>query len=251
MNRVLTLMFSCAALALPRLASAQGEPPPPPPATAPPTINLTRPAEPASPPPPRISLDTPAVEPAVQRTFHLHEGFYLRTSVGFGSYRASFTDGNQSSRNFVEHGSSMSLDLFIGGSPSPGVSIGGGLMLEPLFGADYERDSVGLGSHGGFSTLIGPFIDGFPDATKGWHLGALVGFAGQSFQNFTPTGSKTSRAAGVGGAAWFGYDFWVAGEWAIGPELRLMGMRTSDTKSDEDISAWSRSFTLGISGVYN
>ena len=79
----------------------------------------------------------------------------------------------------------------------------------------------------------------------------MIGLAAQSFQNVNATGGSTSRAGGIGGAAWFGYDFWVAGEWAIGPQLRLMGMRTSDTKSSEDVSAWARSFTLGVSAVFN
>jgi hypothetical protein len=197
------------------------------------------------------------VAPPVQRKYHLHEGFYLRTSLGFGDYRASFTDNHSyiptpagviQGTDYTEHGASMSLDLLIGGSPSPGVSVGGGLLLEPLFGADYDR--AGTGTHGGFATLVGPFIDGFPDATKGWHLGGLVGFAAQSFQNLNGSGD-TQRAGGIGGAAWFGYDFWVAGEWAIGPQLRLMGMRTTDTRSNEDISAWARSFTLGVSAVFN
>jgi hypothetical protein len=30
-----------------------------------------------------------------------------------------------------------------------------------------------------------------------------------------------------------------------------MGMRTANTKADEDISAWARSFTLGVSAVFN
>jgi hypothetical protein len=206
-----------------------------------------RPAAPAPPPAPRISLETAPVAPPVRRTYHMHEGFYLRTSLGFGDYRASFTDNNHKNQNFTEHGNTMAVDLLIGGSPSPGVSIGGGLLLEPLFSADYDRN--GSGGHDGFATLVGPFIDGFPDATKGWHLGGLIGLGAQSFQDVN--GGGTTRAGGLGGAAWFGYDFWVASEWAIGPQLRLMGMHTNDTKSGEDISAWARSFTLGVSAVFN
>ncbi|HEY5373377.1 MAG TPA: hypothetical protein VIK01_06805 [Polyangiaceae bacterium] len=187
----------------------------------------------------------------VHRTYHMHEGFYLRTSLGFGDYRASFTDNNHNNQNFTEHGNTIAIDLLIGGSPSPGVSIGGGLLLEPLFSADYDRNGNGSGSHDGFATLVGPFIDGFPDATKGWHLGGMIGLGAQSFQDVNATSGTTTRAGGLGGAAWFGYDFWVAGEWAIGPQLRLMGMRTSDTKSGEDVSAWARSFTLGMSAVFN
>src|SRR5450432_3999029 len=175
----------------------------------------TQPALPAAPPESKITLDTAPVAPQVQRTYHLHQGFYLRSSVGFGDYHASFSDGNRQNQNFDEQGNSLSLDLLIGGSPSPGISIGGGLLLEPLFGADYDRSGTGLGSHGGSSTLIGPFIDGFPDATRGWHLGGLIGLAAQSFQNVNNSTGKTATAAGLGGSVWFGYDFWVAGEWAV------------------------------------
>ena len=250
-------------------ALAQGAPPPSPPPVAnpptsspppeaPPTIQLVKPQEPPAAAPPKIDLRTEPVAKPEPRTYHYHEGFYLRASVGFGYYSASFNDGNRPNLDFRNHGGSMSVDLLIGGSPSPGVSIGGGLLLDPLLGADYDRDDdyVGndnrLGSHGGFSTLIGPFIDGFPDVTRGWHLGGLIGFAAQSFQNVNATGGDaTLRAAGIGGAAWFGYDFWVAGEWAIGPQFRMMGMRTSDTKSGENISAFARSFDFGISAVFN
>ena len=203
----------------------------------PPAIQLT-PQAPAPPPPPRIDLSTAPVAAPVQRTLHYHEGFYLRTSLGFGSYSASYTDNKRKNLNFDEDGGSMSIDLLIGGSPSPGVSIGGGLLLEPL-----------LGNNGGFSTLVGPFIDGFPNASRGWHLGGLVGIAGQSFQNVNANDKQT--AAGIGGAAWFGYDFWVANEWAIGPQLRMMGMRTGDTKSGEDVSSFARSITFGLSAVFN
>ncbi|MEO7035463.1 MAG: hypothetical protein ABI548_16165 [Polyangiaceae bacterium] len=238
-------------------ALAQEAAPPPPPAAAPAAVQVAPAPATASPSRPSIVLTTAPVAPAVARKYHFHEGFYLRTSLGFGDYRASFTDnasyhvtsnGVIPGSSYTEHGGSMSLDLLIGGSPSPGVSIGGALLLEPLFGADYDRG--GSGTHGGFATLVGPFIDAFPDTTKGWHLGGLLGLAGQSFQSLNNDGA-TRRAGGIGGAAWFGYDFWVAGEWAIGPQIRVMGMRTTDTHSNEDISAWARSFTLGISAVFN
>ena len=224
-------------------------PPGAPPPEAPPTIQLVRPQEPPAAPPPKIDLSTEPLAKPVQRTYHFHEGFYLRASVSFGYYYGNFNDGNRPNADFNQHGGSMALDLLIGGSPSPGVSIGGGLLVDPLFGAAYERDGYELGSHGGVSTLIGPFIDAFPDATKGWHLGGLIGLAGQSFQNVNSGSSE--RAAGIGGAAWFGYDFWVAPEWAAGPQFRAMGAHTSDTKSGEDVSAFATSFDVGVSVVFN
>src|SRR6187402_2436172 len=186
---------------------------------APPTIQLVQPEQPAAAPPPRINLATAPVKAPIQRKYHFHEGFYLRASVGFTSYAASYSDGNRTDQDFDEHASGLALDLLVGGSPSPGVSIGGGILLNPLFGHNYERGGIELGSHGGYATLIGPFIDGFPDPTRGWHLGGMIGLAGQSFQNVNRTGDNSRTAAGIGGAAWFGYDFWVGEEFSIGPQL--------------------------------
>lgn len=238
-----------AAAAPPSAPASVAPPPPAPAAEAPPTIQLVKPQDPPSGPPPRIDLSTEAPTKPVQRTYHLHEGFYLRTSVGFGYYYGSFTDNHRPNSDYSQHGGSMSLDLLIGGSPSPGISIGGGILVDPLFGASYERNGREIGSHGGVSALIGPFIDAYPDATKGWHLGGLMGFGGQSFQNVST--DTRQRAAGFGGAAWFGYDFWVAPEWSGGPQFRVMGMSASSSKSGEDISSFASSFDLGVSIVFN
>jgi hypothetical protein len=40
-------------------------------------------------------------------------------------------------------------------------------------------------------------------------------------------------------------------EWAIGPQLRLMGVHTNDAKSSDDVSARARSFMLAVSAVFN
>ena len=238
MKSACVLLIPLCIAALSPVAFAQDAPPPP---AAPPTIALTAPEQPATPyaePAPRIDLSTAANGPAVPRTYHVHEGFYLRTSVGFGFYKSSFNDNKRGNTEYSDDGGSMSLDLLIGGSPSPGVSIGGGLLLDPQFG-----------KQGGVSGLIGPFIDGFPDVNRGWHLGGEVGLGVQSFRNVNA--NERQRANGIGGAFWVGYDFWVAGEWAIGPEVRVLGMRTNDGKSDEDVSAFARSMTFGISSVFN
>jgi len=250
--RSLLCLVGYSASALAQQAPPPAAPPPPdPPPAAPPTIQVAEPQAPAVAAPPSIDLSTEPPAKPVQRSYHFHEGFYLRASVGFGYYYGSFSDGKQPNLDFNEHGGSMSLDLLIGGSPSPGLSIGGGLLVDPLFGAEYSRDGDNLGNHDGVSTLIGPFIDAFPDPTKGWHLGGMFGLAAQSFQNVNATGDGRERALGIGGAAWFGYDFWVAGEWAAGPQFRAMGARTSDTKSGQDVSAFASSFDLGISAVFN
>ena len=246
--------YSASALAQEAPPAVAPYPAPPPAQYPPPQAPPIQQAYPQAPPasaPPTIDLSTPAPGEPVQRSYHFHEGFYLRASVGFGYYYGSFSDGNRTNLDFNQHGGSMSLDLLIGGSPSPGLSLGAGILVDPLFGTEYSREGHELGSHGGVSMLIGPFIDAFPAPTKGWHLGGLIGLAGQSFQNVNATSDGRQRAAGIGGAAWFGYDFWVASEWAAGPQFRAMGAYTSDTKSGEDVTSFASSFDLGVSIVFN
>ena len=238
MKAHLLLLVPACVSALSSVALAQDAPPPPPspPSETSPAIQLT-PQQPAEPPPGRINLATAPNAAPVQRTYHYHEGFYLRTSLGFGSYASSFTD-NKRKQNFDAHDASLSIDLLVGGSPSPGVAIGGALLLDPQ-----------LGHNGGGITLLGPFIDGFPNVSRGWHLGGMIGIAGQGFRN--DNANEQQKAGGIGGALWAGYDFWVADEWSIGPQLRLMGVRTASAKSGEDLSGSARSITFGLSAVFN
>src|SRR4051812_38884839 len=121
MNANLQFIASLSVLTFSAIASAQEAPPPPPPppppTSAPPTIQLVQPATPTAAPAPKIDLSTEPVAPPVQRTYHFHEGFYLRASLGFGDYRASYNDAHRQNLDFNEHGGSMSMDLLIGGSP--------------------------------------------------------------------------------------------------------------------------------------
>jgi hypothetical protein len=199
---------------------------------------------------PAISLETPPPQPRVQRTYHMHDGFYLRSGVGFGSYHSSFADGAAGAPDFDGDGGSMAISLLLGGAPSPGLTLGGGLIVEQLLSKRYERRGVDVGDQFMTGVLIGPFVDGYFRPNGGFHLGGMIGIAGQNFQDVNSPDEETTQSAGLGCAAWFGYDFWVAPEWSIGPELRLMGMRTGDTRGDGDIAAWARSVTLGVAVVY-
>src|SRR4051812_18428559 len=95
----LRVAFPLFILAQAGVALAQDAPPPPPTAPAPPptapappAIQLVPAPATANPARPAIDLSTAPVAPVVQRKYHLHEGFYLRASMGLGDYRASFTD---------------------------------------------------------------------------------------------------------------------------------------------------------------
>lgn len=225
------ICFVLASLSLPAVALAQAQPAEPQGGK----INLT----PSSGEPPRgkIDLTTQPPAPPVQRSYRLHDGFYLRGSVGFGSLGATFDDDNESARDLEGSGFSLGLDLMIGGSPSPGLAIGGALLAQGAFSAEFERARNDTENRNLSVVLLGPFIDGFPVATKGWHVGGMLGLAAANIEDSSRDG--VSETVGLGGAAWFGHDFWVADEWSVGPMLRLNGTLTRNEDDDTNASTFS------------
>jgi hypothetical protein len=223
-------------LSVSSLAAAQTAPPPEPERK----INLV------SPPAGKIRLTTSAPSEPVPRSYHLHDGFYARGSVGFGSLSASFDDNAPGNDDLTGSGPTMGFDLLLGGSPSPGIAIGGGLLAQGAFSTELERS--GYEEDRSLSVLtLGPFIDGFPNANRGWHFGGLVGLSLVNVEDSSADG--VSETAGFGGAAFFGYDFWVADEWSVGPLLRFSGTLTRDDDGNVDASTFST--VLSFTALYH
>lgn len=266
-SSALTAALTGFAVPIPALARTQATPPDavtpaptPPPSPvetdpAPPaTMNLSTPAPPPPASPPsgpsaplgRIDLTTTAPAPPVQRSYHVHDGFYARASVGFGSLSASFDDGAPGNDDLTGSGTTMGFDLLLGGSPSPGIAIGGGLLAQGAFSTELERD--GYSEDRSISVVtLGPFIDGFPDSNRGWHFGGLLGVSAVSVEDSSADG--VSETMGFGGAAFFGYDFWVAEEWSVGPLLRFSGTLTRD--DDGNVDAATFSTVLSFTALYH
>lgn len=188
----------------------------------------------------RIDLTTPPPPPSVARSYHVHDGFYARASVGFGSLGASFDDDHASGRDLDGSGFSMGADLMLGGSPSPGFALGGALLAQGAFSARFERGSAFAEDRSLSLLLIGPFVDGFPMPSKGWHVGGMVGLAALTIEDSSSDG--VSQTSGFGGSAWLGHDFWVADEWSMGPMLRLTGTLTRESDADVNASSFSLLF---------
>ena len=86
----------------------------------------------------KIDLSTPPPAESNPRTYHMHDGFYLRASVGFGSLHAAFSDDRVSNDTLDGAGGSLHLNLLIGGSPSPGLALGGALLAEGTASVDFD-----------------------------------------------------------------------------------------------------------------
>jgi hypothetical protein len=198
----------------------------PPPAESPPVASGSPQA--AAPPPlaesplvqPKIDLTVPEPGPSVVRKVHNHDGFYLRANVGFAWSRADISTDASSHPNYTVNGGGISVDLLVGATPSPSLTVGGGAMLKSISDPEVHLDDDSeVGSGSGGVLFVGPFVDGFPMSNGGLHLGGLVGFAGGAARR---QGSDDDfSGGGVGVAAWVGQGFWVGKEVSLGFLLKL------------------------------
>lgn len=168
-----------------------------------------------------IDVSVPPPAPAEQRRYHMHDGFYLRIDAGFNFARTNVSGDGVSHPSYSVGGAGFALDALVGGSPSVGFALGGAISIQ---GFGYNSDgSAGLG-------LLGVFVDGFPMANDGLHLGGSLGFAAS--RTTRPGGFDELRGRGFGGSAWLGYDWWVADEWSMGTLVRVSGAGTRDNSHD-------------------
>lgn len=200
--------FSCLLLWVPRPALGQ-EPAPEP---AEPTINVT--SEPEPPAEPTIQVASEPAPPPVKRTYHVHEGFYARLSFG-GGYAISHYNTEDADFDLRGTGFNAGVDLLIGGSPAPGIAIGGAFMANLAFSNTFKANDRDLGNRNLSTFLLGPFVDGYPDPKGGFHLGLALGLGPAKLE--AGNGDEgLGTFTGFGAAGWLGYDFWVADEWSAG-----------------------------------
>jgi hypothetical protein len=161
-----------------------------------------------------------AAEPAPQGHY-LHDGFYLRYSLGPG---VGHIGGTSPGGSFGDTGAGAGDIFAIGGTLPGGVVLGGASM------ALYSKGSLGA--------VLGPFVDWFPDPRGGWHLGADLGLGVTQFLE-TPPGSAAATLSpdtwlhgyGLGAALFAGHDFWIAPQASIGL-LALVSMMPSTAAQD-------------------
>lgn len=199
--------------------------------------------------PPRkmiIAEQAPAPAPAEVRTDKIHDGFYVRANLGFGSQTTSL-DLGAGVPNLDATAMALSMSALVGGAPAPGFIVGGTLGLDSLASTNFTGGGAEAKT-GVMLTTIGPFVDGYPDPRGGFHVGGMVGPGFARLKDSIGGGSKSAN--GISLAAWLGYDWWVAEQWSIGGLLRFSGANTWDSSDGSDLSVDVRAVTLMVSAVY-
>ncbi|HEX4339348.1 MAG TPA: hypothetical protein VH062_25755 [Polyangiaceae bacterium] len=255
----------------PGAAAPAGEPGPAeaPPQTSPPPLPPGGPSEapPGGPPgpyyaespgaAPSIYVAQPPLPPLQPRNRYYHDGFYLRLSGGYSFLHVSTSLRDNDSTSSL-NGSGTAFDIMIGGTPAPGLVIGGGLLLQQAFdpgtsvrlrngnvrGLDAGANgTVGLG-------MIGPMIDAFPVPTGGFHFGGLLGLAEVGLED-----NQDNLSGGFGLSIWTGYMWWVSSQWSLGIEARYSAAFTTRKIGVEsaqfDAHDTSQGFALMFSAAYH
>lgn len=192
---------------------------------------------------PKIDVTGPPPEPPVARSFHVHDGFYLRINLGIGAYGAKYEN------DVTAGGGALSLDALVGGTPTPGLVLGGALLADHVQKATVEQDGRDIGDAIVETGMFGAFIDGFPDAKGGFHLGGALGFA--NIHTDVDGADEVRDDTGFGGAVWVGYDAWVGDEWSLGALLRVSAAIGKSEKDGQDRDAESRALTLMFTALYH
>jgi hypothetical protein len=218
---------------------------------------VAAPAEAQPAPPPQIYIQQPMPPPPEPRRRMYHDGFYLRMTVGGGllSTRSSVSDTvDTSDARLSVDGAGYLFDFGIGGSPAPGLVVGGAILVQDAWSprvryrgpTGFALERTGPVSESLWFALVGPMVDAFPDPDGGLHVGGTLGIAVLGLED-----DAGNASTGLGAAAWVGYLWWVSSEWSIGATLRMAFAGTGRELPDGDATDITRSLGLGFTALYH
>lgn len=189
----------------------------------------------------------PPPPPPMETGVHEHDGFYLRMGIGIGRLGATFrSDSSAELQGKVEGSMAKGAGAFefaIGGTPAPGLVIGG--MLNASGTQDVTTDNLTVNGarttdiHYDQASLgfLGPFVDYYIDAQLGWHVEGALGIAWfnlpEGRQGSLRATSET-KTGGLGFAVGAGWEGWVAKQWGMGALLRLMYASVETNQNDSE-----------------
>lgn len=210
----------------------------------------------AAPPPPEQAYYAPPPPMETSKPgARLHDGFYLRMSLGLGS--GSGTENvTGTGFNYPEikyTGVAMMFDILIGGSPVPGFVLGGGLVSHRILNPTVKVGGTEVSTNNSDLSLnlttFGLFAAVYPDPTSGFNIHGLLGYGVVSASNGNDT--STNNPSGLSLMGGVGYDFWVSDQWSLGPDLRLAYAKTTYSAggADDKISIFIP--TLSFTATYH
>ena len=213
----------------------------------------------AAPEAPRAIARTKATPPTdcIERNQRLHDGFFLRAETGVVWLRAGVRGALGTALGTPERtglrGIGQSTTISAGGTPWPGLVVGGSLWasrIDPSFIEGGVRRVPDDDSVKWTLARVGPFVSFYPRPRAGFHadLALSIALAVESDEKGEPI---EPGAAGPGLAVGLGHDWFVSSELSLGLFGRVALIRVSREKEGRDQRTLGELLELGISYTYH
>lgn len=152
---------------------------------------------------------------------HTHDGFFMRLGLNFGPNMTSQTidpGGLESDFSGLQIGS----DLMLGGTPVPGLVLGGTLLWGRTADPTVESGGQSRTLDGSLILLgLGFFANYYFDPTQGLHAQAILGYGAIDFVSSSGASGGNDPSGAILGLG-VGYDFWIGNQWSVGPFGRVL-----------------------------
>ncbi len=186
-------------------------------------------------------------EVAVANQNPLREGLYLRVGLGLAYGRTQVRTDRVSQPDVDLAGAGPALDAWLGWALARGLFVGPALSY---FGQSDSRAELGERERvegSSRTVLIAAFIDAYPSTRRREHFGGLIGFGKltQSVQERPDVAAY--GGGGLGFAAFAGYDFPLAHDWALGGLLKLGGTVGEESRKLDQQTVKRQGTTYSIS----
>jgi hypothetical protein len=160
----------------------------------------------------------------------VHDGFYLRLGAGPVYARTSVRTDRVSQPDVAVRGIGGGFELWAGGTPYRGITIGGLIGFNQITTDEATVGSSGHAPGVASTTLAGVFIDSYPDPQQGFHFGGWIAGAATEVKTEPAgdLGETDFSGGGIALAVFVGLDAWIARQWSFGALLRVGGCLARD-----------------------
>jgi hypothetical protein len=167
-------------------------------------------------------------------TIHKHDRFYLNYALGGGytTGRVEATPEPADAGVSRVTGGAVASHLLIGGTPAPGLVVGGGTVGTVLPKASLKRDGEKMFSEVLNLGSLGVFVTYYPNPRQGLHFMGHLGVAGMDYDRDDVDNPKS--AIGYSATGGIGYDWWIGEQWSLGLFGRFQYARTKVKLEIED-----------------
>lgn len=145
---------------------------------------------------------------------------------GYLSAKGELTESTPT-REITLKGGGAVFSIGIGGTLAPGLVLGGLFIGHGFVEPDVEIDDQGTTDTADNTTFsvsaVGLFVQYYIDPMSGFYLQGFLGYvSAKSTYEVNGLDFESEDTTGFGFGVGLGYDFWVADQWSIGPEFRLL-----------------------------